>query len=173
MAKKNKGKEKRNSVSETKISDQKLLREKIISIVNRKYNNNKSEYLLIKLFEQRKYKPISKEEIIQTIKNKYSENPKYFITNNKEHFKTKQSISSTLIRIFNKICSKKNNFYKLNEKATLKYLKNNLTNEENTSAKTPYKLYNRKPQIKKEKIQEEEIKIKLENINIKEEQEDD
>ena len=176
MAKKNKGKEKRNSVSETKISDQKLLREKIISMVNRKYNNNKSEYLLfylIKLFEQRKYKPISKEEIIQTIKNKYSENPKYFITNNKEHFKTKQSISSTLIRIFNKICSKKNNFYKLNEKATLKYLKNNLTNEENTSAKTPYKLYNRKPQIKKEKIQEEEIKIKLENINIKEEQEDD
>ena len=176
MAKKNKGKEKRNSVSETKISDQKLLREKIISIVNRKYNNNKSEYLLfylIKLFEQRKYKPISKEEIIQTIKNKYSENPKYFITNTKEHFKTKQSISSTLIRIFNKICSKKNNFYKLNEKATLKYLKNNLTNEENTSAKTPYKLYNRKPQIKKEKNQEEEIKIKLENINIKEEQEDD
>ena len=86
MAKKNKGKEKRNSVSETKISDQKLLREKIISMVNRKYNNNKSEFLLfylIKLFEQRKYKPISKEEIIQTIKNKYSENPKYFITNNK------------------------------------------------------------------------------------------
>ena len=36
MAKKNKGKEKRNSVSETKINGQKILREKIISIVNEK-----------------------------------------------------------------------------------------------------------------------------------------
>ena len=67
----------------------------------------------------------------------------------------------------------KNNFYKLNEKVTLKYLKNNLINEENSYAKNTYKLYKRKLQIKKEKNQEEEIKIKLENINIKEEQEDD
>ena len=178
MAKKNKAKERRNSVSETKISDQKLLREKIISIIKEKsFKNNKSEYLLfylIKLFEQRKYKAISKEEITQTIKDIYTKNPSFFITNNKEHFKTKQSLISTLIRIFNKICSKKNNFYKFNEKATLKYLKSNLTSEDNFSAKTPYKLYNnRKPQIKKEKNQEEEIKIKAEDINIKEEKEDE
>ena len=175
MVKKNKEKEKKISVSETKLSEQKILREKIISVVNNK-TNNKSQYLLfylIKIFEKRKYNLISKEEIIQMIKQIYEKDPNFFITSNNEIFKTRQSLISTLVRIFNKICSKKNNLYKLNERATLKYLKKSLNTEEN-SAKTPYKIFIRKNEIKKEKISEEEdeIKIKKEEIKIKEEKED-
>ena len=175
MGKGNKGKENRNSLSETKMSEQKILREKIISIVDDK-SVNKSQYLLfylIKIFEKRKYKLISKEEIMQIIKSIYEKDPNYFITLNNENFKTKQSISSTLVRMFNKICSKKNNLYKLNERATLKYLKKSLNTEENSS-KTPYKIFVRKKEIKKEKYseEEEEIKIKKEDIKIKEENDD-
>ena len=142
MVKNNKGKERLNSVSETKMSDQKLLREKIASIINEK-SSNKSQYLLfylIKLFEKRKYKLASKEEIITTIKKVYDKDPKFFRTFNNEKFKSKQSISSTLVRIFNKICSKKNNLYKLNERATLKYLNKSLNTEDNSS-KTPCKIF--------------------------------
>ena len=174
MVKKNAGKTRHNSVSETKISDQKKYRVKILSMVNEK-SNNKSQYLLfylIKLFERQQFKPLSKDEILRTIKNKYVNDPTYFMTINNEKFKTKQSLCSTLVRIFNKICSKKNNLYKFNEKATLKYLKKSLNTEDNLS-RTPYKLYNRKNEIKKEnKTDEEEIKIKQEDINIKEEKED-
>ena len=83
MVKKNKEKEKKISVSETKLSEQKILREKIISVVNNK-TNNKSQYLLfylIKIFEKRKYNLISKEEIIQMIKQIYEKDPNFFITN--------------------------------------------------------------------------------------------
>ena len=177
MVKNNKGKERLNSVSETKMSEQKLLREKIITIINEKSNNSKSQYLLfylVKIFEKRKYKLVSKEEIIQLIKKVYDKDPQFFRTFNNEKFKSKQSISSTLVRIFNKICSKKNNLYKLNERATLKYLKKSLNTEDNSS-KTPYKIFSRKKEIKKEKTSEEEdeeIKIKQEDIKIKEEKED-
>ena len=176
MVKNNKGKERLNSVSETKMSEQKLLREKIISIINEK-SNSKSQYLLfylVKIFEKRKYKLVSKEEIIQIIKKVYDKDPQFFRTFNNEKFKSKQSISSTLVRIFNKICSKKNNLYKLNERATLKYLKKSLNTEDNSS-KTPYKIFSRKKEIKKEKVseeEEEEIKIKQEDIKIKEEKEE-
>ena len=177
MVKNNKGKERLNSVSETKMSEQKLLREKIITIINEKSNSNKSQYLLfylVKIFEKRKYKLVSKEEIIQLIKKVYDKDPQFFRTFNNEKFKSKQSISSTLVRIFNKICSKKNNLYKLNERATLKYLKKSLNTEDNSS-KTPYKIFSRKKEIKKEKTSEEEdeeIKIKQEDIKIKEEKEE-
>ena len=177
MVKNNKGKERLNSVSETKMSEQKLLREKIITIINEKSNNSKSQYLLfylVKIFEKRKYKLVSKEEIIQLIKKVYDKDPQFFRTFNNEKFKSKQSISSTLVRIFNKICSKKNNLYKLNERATLKYLKKSLNSEDNSS-KTPYKIFSRKKEIKKEKVSEEEdeeIKIKQEDIKIKEEKEE-
>ena len=177
MVKNNKGKERLNSVSETKMSEQKLLREKIITIINEKSNNSKSQYLLfylVKIFEKRKYKLVSKEEIIQLIKKVYDKDPQFFRTFNNEKFKSKQSISSTLVRIFNKICSKKNNLYKLNERATLKYLKKSLNSEDNSS-KTPYKIFSRKKEIKKEKASEEEdedIKIKQEDIKIKEEKEE-
>ena len=177
MVKNNKGKERLNSVSETKMSDQKLLREKIASIINEK-SSNKSQYLLfylIKLFEKRKYKLASKEEIMTIIKKVYDKDPKFFRTFNNEKFKSKQSISSTLVRIFNKICSKKNNLYKLNERATLKYLNKSLNTEDNSS-KTPCKIFSRKNKIKKEKTseaeEEEEIKIKQEDIKIKEEKEE-
>ena len=171
MVKKNNGKNRHNSVSETKITDQKKLREKLLSIVNEK-SGNKSQYLLfyiIKYFENKRFKEISKDEILQIIRKKYQKDPSYFITINNEKFKTKQSLCSTLIRIFNKICSKKNNLFILNEKASIKYLKKSLNTEENL-AKTPYKIYNRKKDIKKENIsEEEEIKIKQEDIKIKEE----
>ena len=171
MVKKNNGKNRHNSVSETKITDQKKLREKLLSIVNEK-SGNKSQYLLfyiIKYFENKRFKEISKDEILQIIRKKYQKDPAYFITINNEKFKTKQSLCSTLIRIFNKICSKKNNLFILNEKASIKYLKKSLNTEENL-AKTPYKIYNRKKDIKKENIsEEEEIKIKQEDIKIKEE----
>ena len=177
MVKNNKGKERLNSVSETKMSDQKLLREKIASIINEK-SSNKSQYLLfylIKLFEKRKYKLASKEEIMSIIKKVYDKDPKFFRTFNNEKFKSKQSISSTLVRIFNKICSKKNNLYKLNERATLKYLNKSLNTEDNSS-KTPCKIFSRKNKIKKERTseaeEEEEIKIKQEDIKIKEEKEE-
>ena len=177
MVKNNNGKERLNSVSETKMSEQKLLREKIITIINEKSNNSKSQYLLfylVKIFEKRKYKLVSKEEIMQLIKKVYDKDPQFFRTFNNEKFKSKQSISSTLVRIFNKICSKKNNLYKLNERATLKYLKKSLNSEDNSS-KTPYKIFSRKKEIKKEKVSEEEdeeIKIKQEDIKIKEEKEE-
>jgi len=177
MVKNNKGKERLNSVSETKMSEQKLLREKIITIINEKSNSNKSQYLLfylVKIFEKRKYKLVSKEEIMQLIKKVYDKDPQFFRTFNNEKFKSKQSISSTLVRIFNKICSKKNNLYKLNERTTLKYLKKSLNSEDNSS-KTPYKIFSRKKEIKKEKVSEEEdeeIKIKQEDIKIKEEKEE-
>ena len=177
MVKNNNGKERLNSVSETKMSEQKLLREKIITIINEKSNNSKSQFLLfylVKIFEKRKYKLVSKEEIIQIIKKVYDKDPQFFRTFNNEKFKSKQSISSTLVRIFNKICSKKNNLYKLNERATLKYLKKSLNSEDNSS-KTPYKIFSRKKEIKKEKVSEEEdeeIKIKQEDIKIKEEKEE-
>ena len=177
MVKNNKGKERLNSVSETKMSEQKLLREKIITIINEKSNNSKSQYLLfylVKIFEKMKYKLVSKEEIIQLIKKVYDKDPQFFRTFNNEKFKSKQSISSTLVRIFNKICSKKNNLYKLNERATLKYLKKSLNSEDNSS-KTPYKIFSIKKEIKKEKTSEEkdeEIKIKQEDIKIKEEKEE-
>mgnify|MGYP006916219179 CR=1 FL=1 len=168
-----------NSVSETKISDQKVIREKILSIVNNNKSNNKSQYLsffIVKLFEKNKFKSLSKEEILQTINEKYSKNPKYFKTSTDEHFKTKQSLITTLFRILNKISSytKKNNLYKFNEKNTLKYFKKYLNTEEN-NIKTPVKIYNRKNnKIKKESASEdEEIKIKEENINIKEEDAND
>ena len=168
-----------NSVSETKISDQKVIREKILSIVNNNKSNNKSQYLsffIVKLFEKNKFKSLSKDEILQTINEKYSKNPKYFKTSTDEHFKTKQSLITTLFRILNKISSytKKNNLYKFNEKNTLKYFKKYLNTEEN-NIKTPVKIYNRKNnKIKKESASEdEEIKIKEENINIKEEDAND
>ena len=168
-----------NSVSETKISDTKIIREKILAIVNNNKSNNKSQYLsffIVKLFEKNKFKSLSKEEILQTINEKYSKNPKYFKTSTDEHFKTKQSLITTLFRILNKISSytKKNNLYKFNEKNTLKYFKKYLNTEEN-NIKTPVKIYNRKNnKIKKESASEdEEIKIKEENINIKEEDAND
>jgi hypothetical protein len=71
--------------------------------------------------------------------------------------------------------SKKNNSYKLNEKATLKYIKKYVKIEEN-SPKTPYKIYSRKNnRIKKESItdDEDEIKIKQEDIKIKEEEKEE
>ena len=175
MGKKIEERKKPNSVSETKISDQKIIREKILSIVNNNKSNNKSQnlsFFIVKLFEQNKFKSLSKEEILQTINEKYSKNPKYFKTAADEHFKTKQSLNATLFRILNKISSfsKKNNLYKFNEKNTLKYFKKYL-NPEESNIKTPVKIYNRKNnKIKKESTSEDdEIKIKEENINIKEE----
>ena len=167
-----------NSVSESKISQQKKLREKILSIVNKK-SNVKSQYIsfyLIKLFEKNKFRSLSKNEIMQSITELYSKNPKFFWTNNKENFKTRKSLCSTLVRMVNKISSlsKKYNTYKLNEKAALKYIKKYIKAEEDTNmAKTPYKIYSRRnAQIKKESTTEEdeEIKIKQEDIKIKEEE---
>lgn len=179
MAKKTEENTRHNSVSESKINLQKKLREKIISIVNKK-SNNKSQYIsfyLIKLFEKNKFRSLTKNEILQSITELYSKNPKFFLTNNKENFKTKKSLCSTLVRMVNKISSlsKKNNSYKLNEKATLKYIKKYVKIEEN-SPKTPYKIYSRKNnRIKKESItdDEDEIKIKQEDIKIKEEEKEE
>lgn len=179
MAKKTEENTRHNSVSESKINLQKKLREKIISIVNKK-SNNKSQYIsfyLIKLFEKNKFRTLTKNEILQSITELYSKNPKFFLTNNKENFKTKKSLCSTLVRMVNKISSlsKKNNSYKLNEKATLKYIKKYVKIEEN-SPKTPYKIYSRKNnRIKKESItdDEDEIKIKQEDIKIKEEEKEE
>ena len=179
MAKKTEENTRHNSVSESKINLQKKLREKIISIVNKK-SNNKSQYIsfyLIKLFEKNKFRSLTKNEILQSITELYSKNPKFFLTNNKENFKTKKSLCSTLVRMVNKISSlsKKNNSYKLNEKATLKYIKKYVKIEEN-SPKTPYKIYSRKnKRIKKESItdDEDEIKIKEEDIKIKEEEKEE
>ena len=179
MAKKTEENTRHNSVSESKINLQKKLREKIISIVNKK-SNNKSQYIsfyLIKLFEKNKFRTLTKNEILQSITELYSKNPKFFLTNNKENFKTKKSLCSTLVRMVNKISSlsKKNNSYKLNEKATLKYIKKYVKIEEN-SPKTPYKIYSRKnKRIKKESItdDEDEIKIKQEDIKIKEEEKEE
>ena len=179
MAKKTEENTRHNSVSESKINLQKKLREKIISIVNKK-SNNKSQYIsfyLIKLFEKNKFGSLTKNEILQSITELYSKNPKFFLTNNKENFKTKKSLCSTLVRMVNKISSlsKKNNSYKLNEKATLKYIKKYVKIEEN-SPKTPYKIYSRKnKRIKKESItdDEDEIKIKQEDIKIKEEEKEE
>ena len=179
MAKKTEENTGHNSVSESKINLQKKLREKIISIVNKK-SNNKSQYIsfyLIKLFEKNKFGSLTKNEILQSITELYSKNPKFFLTNNKENFKTKKSLCSTLVRMVNKISSlsKKNNSYKLNEKATLKYIKKYVKIEEN-SPKTPYKIYSRKNnRIKKESItdDEDEIKIKQEDIKIKEEEKEE
>ena len=179
MAKKTEENTRHNSVSESKINLQKKLREKIISIVNKK-SNNKSQYIsfyLIKLFEKNKFGSLTKNEILQSITELYSKNPKFFLTNNKENFKTKKSLCSTLVRMVNKISSlsKKNNSYKLNEKATLKYIKKYVKIEEN-SPKTPYKIYSRKNnRIKKESItdDEDEIKIKQEDIKIKEEEKEE
>ena len=179
MAKKTEENTRHNSVSESKINLQKKLREKIISIVNKK-SNNKSQYIsfyLIKLFEKNKFRSLTKNEILQSITELYSKNPKFFLTNNKENFKTKKSLCSTLVRMVNKISSlsKKNNSYKLNEKATLKYIKKYVKIEEN-SPKTPYKIYSRKNnRIKKESItdDEDEIKIKQEYIKIKEEEKEE
>ena len=179
MAKKTEENTRHNSVSESKINLQKKLREKIISIVNKK-SNNKSQYIsfyLIKLFEKNKFRSLTKNEILQSITELYSKNPKFFLTNNKENFKTKKSLCSTLVRMVNKISSlsKKNNSYKLNEKATLKYIKKYVKIEEN-SPKTPYKIYSRKnKRIKKESItdDEDEIKIKQEDIKIKEEEKEE
>ncbi len=179
MAKKTEENTRHNSVSESKINLQKKLREKIISIVNKK-SNNKSQYIsfyLIKLFEKNKFGTLTKNEIMQSITELYSKNPKFFLTNNKENFKTKKSLCSTLVRMVNKISSlsKKNNSYKLNEKATLKYIKKYVKIEEN-SPKTPYKIYSRKNnRIKKESItdDEDEIKIKQEDIKIKEEEKEE
>ena len=179
MAKKTEENTRHNSVSESKINLQKKLREKIISIVNKK-SNNKSQYIsfyLIKLFEKNKFGSLTKNEILQSITELYSKNPKFFLTNNKENFKTKKSLCSTLVRMVNKISSlsKKNNSYKLNEKATLKYIKKYVKIEEN-SPKTPYKIYSRKNnRIKKESITDDgdEIKIKQEDIKIKEEEKEE
>ena len=179
MTKKTEENTRHNSVSESKINLQKKLREKIISIVNKK-SNNKSQYIsfyLIKLFEKNKFRSLTKNEILQSITELYSKNPKFFLTNNKENFKTKKSLCSTLVRMVNKISSlsKKNNSYKLNEKATLKYIKKYVKIEEN-SPKTPYKIYSRKNnRIKKESItdDEDEIKIKQEDIKIKEEEKEE
>ena len=179
MAKKTEENTRHNSVSESKINLQKKLREKIISIVNKK-SNNKSQYIsfyLIKLFEKNKFRSLTKNEILQSITELYSKNPKFFLTNNKENFKTKKSLCSTIVRMVNKISSlsKKNNSYKLNEKATLKYIKKYVKIEEN-SPKTPYKIYSRKNnRIKKESItdDEDEIKIKQEDIKIKEEEKEE
>ena len=179
MAKKTEENTRHNSVSESKINLQKKLREKIISIVNKK-SNNKSQYIsfyLIKLFEKNKFRSLTKNEILQSITELYSKNPKFFLTNNKENFKTKKSLCSTLVRMVNKISSlsKKNNSYKLNEKATLKYIKKYVKIEEN-SPKTPYKIYSRKnKRIKKESItdDEDEIIIKQEDIKIKEEEKEE
>ena len=179
MAKKTEENTRHNSVSESKINLQKKLREKIISIVNKK-SNNKSQYIsfyLIKLFEKNKFRSLTKNEILQSITELYSKNPKFFLTNNKENFKTKKSLCSTLVRMVNKISSlsKKNNSYKLNEKATLKYIKKYVKIEEN-SPKTPYKIYSRKNnRIKKESItdDEDEIIIKQEDIKIKEEEKEE
>lgn len=179
MAKKTEENTRHNSVSESKINLQKKLREKIISIVNKK-SNNTSQYIsfyLIKLFEKNKFGSLTKNEILQSITELYSKNPKFFLTNNKENFKTKKSLCSTLVRMVNKISSlsKKNNSYKLNEKATLKYIKKYVKIEEN-SPKTPYKIYSRKNnRIKKESItdDEDEIKIKQEDIKIKEEEKEE
>ena len=179
MAKKTEENTGHNSVSESKINLQKKLREKIISIVNKK-TNNKSQYIsfyLIKLFEKNKFRSLTKNEILQSITELYSKNPKFFLTNNKENFKTKKSLCSTLVRMVNKISSlsKKNNSYKLNEKATLKYIKKYVKIEEN-SPKTPYKIYSRKnKRIKKESITDDEyeIKIKQEDIKIKEEEKEE
>ena len=179
MAKKTEENTRHNSVSESKINLQKKLREKIISIVNKK-SNNKSQYIsfyLIKLFEKNKFGSLTKNEILQSITELYSKNPKFFLTNNKENFKTKKSLCSTLVRMVNKISSlsKKKNSYKLNEKATLKYIKKYVKIEEN-SPKTPYKIYSWKNnRIKKESItdDEDEIKIKQEDIKIKEEEKEE
>ena len=179
MAKKTEENTRHNSVSESKINLQKKLREKIISIVNKK-SNNKSQYIsfyLIKLFEKNKFRSLTKNEILQSITELHSKNPKFFLTNNKENFKTKKSLCSTLVRMVNKISSlsKKKNSYKLNEKATLKYIKKYVKIEEN-SPKTPYKIYSRKNnRIKKESItdDEDEIKIKQEDIKIKEEEKEE
>ena len=179
MAKKTEENTRHNSVSESKINLQKKLREKIISIVNKK-SNNKSQYIsfyLIKLFEKNKFRSLTKNEILQSITELYSKNPKFFLTNNKENFKTKKSLCSTLVRMVNKISSlsKKNNSYKLNEKATLKYIKKYVKIEEN-SPKTPYKIYSWKNnRIKKESITDDgdEIKIKQEDIKIKEEEKEE
>ena len=122
MVKKNNGKNRHNSVSETKITDQKKLREKLLSIVNEK-SGNKSQYLLfyiIKYFENKRFKEISKDEILQIIRKKYQKDPSYFITINNEKFKTKQSLCSTLIRIFNKICSKIQR--KIKQRLHIKYI---------------------------------------------------
>lgn len=175
-------KKEHNSVSEIKISEQKKIRNKIISIVNKNANNtnNKSQYLsfyLIKFFEKKHFKAVSKKEVIKSINEIYDKNPKYFKTNNNENFKSKQSLCSTLARLFNKIssCSKKSNLYQFNEKATLKYLNKNLNEDNNdtNNAKTPYKIYNRKS-IKKEKNNEDnedsdDVQIKQEDIKIKDE----
>lgn len=178
MVKKTEDNTHHNSVSESKISQQKKLREKILSIVNKK-SNVQSQYIsfyLIKLFEKNKFRSLSKNEIMQSITELYSKNPKFFWTNNKENFKTRKSLCSTLIRMVNKISSlsKKYNTYKLNEKAALKYIKKYIKAEEDTNmAKTPYKIYSRRnAQIKKESTTEEdeEIKIKQEDIKIKEEE---
>jgi hypothetical protein len=179
MAKKTEENSRHNSVSESKINLQKKLREKIISIVNKK-SNNKSQYIsfyLIKLFEKNKFGSLTKNEILQSITELYSKNPKFFLTNDKENFKTKKSLCSTLVRMVNKISSlsKKNNSYKLNEKATLKYIKKYVKIEEN-SPKTPYKIYSWKNnRIKKESITDDgdEIKIKQEDIKIKEEEKEE
>lgn len=179
MTKKTEENTRHNSVSESKINLQKKLREKIISIVNKK-SNNKSQYIsfyLIKLFEKNKFRSLTKNEILQSITELYSKNPKFFLTNNKENFKTQKSLCSTLVRMVNKISSlsKKKNSYKLNEKATLKYIKKYVKIEEN-SPKTPYKIYSRKnKRIKKESItdDEDEIKIKQEDIKIKEEEKEE
>ena len=180
MVKKAEENSQHNSVSESKISQQKKLREKILSIVNKK-SNGKSQYIsfyLIKLFEKNKFRSLSKNEILQSITELYSKNPKFFLTNNKENFKTKKSLCSTLVRMVNKISSlsKKNNSYKLNEKAALKYIKKYINTEEENLSKTPYKIYSRRNnQIKKESTTEEdeEIKIKQEDIKIKEEEKEE
>ena len=167
-----------NSVSESKISQQKKLREKILSIINKKSigNSKHISFYLIKLFEKNKFRSLSKDEIMQSITELYDKNPKNFLTNNKENFKTRKSLCSTLVRLVNKISSlsKKFNTYKLNEKAALKYIKKYIKEEEEINiAKTPYKIYSRRnAQIKKESTTEEddEIKIKQEDIKIKEEE---
>ena len=162
-----------NSVSESKISQQKKLREKILSIINKK-SIGKSKHIsfyLIKLFEKNKFRSLSKDEIMQSITELYDKNPKNFLTNNKENFKTRKSLCSTLVRLVNKISSlsKKFNTYKLNEKAALKYIKKYIKEEEEINiAKTPYKIYSRRnAQIKKESTTEEDDEIKIKILIIK------
>lgn len=174
MVKKKSDKNKRSSVSETKISEHKRNREKISSIVD-KASKSRSQYLsfyLIKLFEKNKFDSLSKNEIVETINEIYSKNPKFFLTNTKQHYKTKASLNSSIVKLLKKICnnSKKTNSFKLNEEFTIKYLDNFVDNGD-ISAKTPCKAYNAKNKIKNENVSEEEdIKIKKEDIKIKEEE---
>lgn len=177
MVKKKSDKNKRSSVSETKISEHKRNREKISSIVD-KASKSRSQYLsfyLIKLFEKNKFDSLSKNEIVETINEIYSKNPKFFLTNTKQHYKTKASLNSSIVKLLKKICnnSKKTNSFKLNEEFTIKYLDNFVDNGD-ISAKTPCKAYNGKNKIKNENVSEEEdIKIKKEDIKIKEEEKEE